>query len=94
MDETFTLLLMDTGYNCVLSFKRNIEQMQRSGFLQVVPIVQSLFDEAWGVFERFNKDKRWSFTDCTSFAVMKQMNIREVFAFDHHFEQMGFKRNP
>ena len=54
----------------------------------------SLFDDAWTVFERFNKDKSWSFTDCTTYAVMKQMAIAEVFGFDHHFEQMGFRRKP
>ncbi|WP_448572870.1 hypothetical protein [Trichothermofontia sp.] len=31
-----------------------------------------------------------SFTDCTSYVVMKQHRITEVFTFDHHFSQMGF----
>jgi predicted nucleic acid-binding protein len=52
------------------------------------------FDEAWTVFERFNRDKQWSFTDCTTYALMKQMSMVEVFAFDRHFDQMGFRRSP
>ena len=49
---------------------------------------------AWDAFQKYNVDKLWSFTDCTSYAVMKRLNISEVFAFDHHFEQMGFVRLP
>jgi predicted nucleic acid-binding protein len=41
-----------------------------------------------------NVDKEWSFTDCVSHVVMRQREIREVFAFDHHFEQVGFVRLP
>ena len=40
--------------------------------------------------EHYNVDKLWSFTDCTSYVAMKDSGITEVFAFDHHFEQMGF----
>jgi|SRR5689334_2736727 len=43
---------------------------------------------AWKTFEQF-EDKNWSFTDCTSKVVMEQLNIREAFAFDHHFHQFG-----
>ena len=39
-------------------------------------------------------DKVWSFTDCTSNAIMKDAGIIEAFAFDRHFEQMGFIRKP
>jgi uncharacterized protein len=46
------------------------------------------------VFERYNIDKFWSFTDCVSYVVMQQQNIQEVFSFDHHFSQMGFVRRP
>jgi len=37
-------------------------------------------------------DQKWSFTDCTSFVVMRRRKIREALTADHHFEQAGFVR--
>ncbi len=68
--------------------------MVETGVLVVIPISESMEKAAWEVFEKFNVDKHWSFTDCTSKVVMEQREIREVFAFDHHFEQMGFVKKP
>ncbi len=51
-------------------------------------------ERARQIFERFS-DKLWSFTDCTSFAVMKRNDMVEAFAFDRHFEQFeGITRRP
>lgn len=44
---------------------------------------------AWQVFLSFT-DKKWSFTDCVSYAVMKRLNISEAFALDDDFRQFGF----
>lgn len=44
---------------------------------------------AWDVFVRYG-DKRWSFTDCVSFAVMKRLGVSVAFAIDEHFGQFGF----
>ncbi|KAF5438167.1 putative nucleic acid-binding protein, contains PIN domain [Candidatus Methanophagaceae archaeon] len=34
------------------------------------------------------------FTDCVSFVAMWRKGIKEAFAFDEHFNQMGFIRKP
>jgi predicted nucleic acid-binding protein len=48
----------------------------------------------WGIF-RSHSDKGWSFTDCTSLALMRRMGISRAFAFDRHFSQMrGIRRVP
>jgi len=46
--------------------------------------------EAWKYFE-----KNWSglsFTDCTSFAMMKRLGITKYFGYDDHFGRAGFVR--
>ena len=43
---------------------------------------------AWLMFCRF-RDKGWSFTDCTSRAVMERLSINTAFTFDEHFRQFG-----
>lgn len=45
------------------------------------------------IFEKYN-DKQLSFTDCTSFALMKSMGINDVFTFDEDFRKMGFNIMP
>ncbi len=94
LDETYTLLLLNIGYARTVKFKRNIDVMTESGILIVIHISESIGKTTWGVFEKFNVDKEWSFTDYTSKVVMEQREIHEVFAFDHHFEQMGFVKKP
>ena len=94
LDETYTLLLLNVGYERTIAFQRNISELLQTGILAVVHVTSFLCDEAWDVFMRFNVDKKWSFTDCVSYVVMKQLDIETVFAFDRHFEQMGFNRKP
>jgi predicted nucleic acid-binding protein len=36
-------------------------------------------------------DKKFSYTDATTFAVMTRINIKTAFTFDKHFIQYGFK---
>jgi predicted nucleic acid-binding protein len=43
---------------------------------------------------RERPDKRYSLTDCVSFVVMRERGIATAFAFDRHFEQEGFAREP
>jgi predicted nucleic acid-binding protein len=94
LDELYTLLLMNIGFQKTVAYKRKIDFLINENVLEIVWIDKSVAEKAWKIFERFNADKCWSFTDCTSYAVMKEKGITEVFSFDHHFEQMGFIRKP
>ena len=85
--ETYTTLLGREGYRMAMEFDR---QLQLGGW-QMEWIDKARFVKAQEVFRRFNKDKRWSFTDCSSYVVMKELKIKQAFAFDEHFRQMGFE---
>ena len=88
LDETYTGLRSKIQHSAILRFRDSIRQSQR---LSVVHITEALEDQAWEIFARYD-DKDFSFTDCTSFAVMRQLGTATAFAFDEHFEQFGFTR--
>jgi len=92
LDETYTLMLMNTGYAKTIAFKHKLDQFIHSNLLIVYYINMETEKYSWEVFKQFNRDKMWSFTDCTSKIVMEKPGLTEVFAFDRHFEQMGFFR--
>ena len=93
-DETYTLLLANIGYERAIESAKRIRTLKDKGLLHVVRVTEDIEESAWEIFERFNRDKFWSFTDCTSKAIMELMDIKEMFSFDRNFEQMGFLRRP
>lgn len=94
LDECYTLLLQNIGYARTVAFKSAIDRMQTGGVLTIVQVSEEIEKAAWEIFVRFNQDKTWSFTDCTTKVVMDSLGIQHAFAFDQHFEQMGFIRLP
>jgi predicted nucleic acid-binding protein len=61
--------------------------------VKMVHIDEALFHESWRYFLQ-RSDKTYSFTDCASFVVMKQLRIRTALTFDKHFAQAGFEQMP
>ena len=55
----------------------------------VVPQTSAQFEAALGRYAS-RLDQRWSLTDCASFLVMDEMDIREALAHDRDFKQAGF----
>ncbi len=49
--------------------------------------------KAWKIFKT-HKDKTYSFTDCTCFALMEEHAIKNAFAYDRHFVQHGLNKLP
>ena len=88
LDENYTRLRSKIQHSAILRFKDSIRKSRQ---LSVVRITKTLEDQAWEIFARYD-DKDFSFTDCTSFAVMRQLGITTALTFDDHFEQFGFTR--
>ncbi len=67
--------------------RQTIEASQQ---LEVVHVDETLFGRGWDLYES-RGDKDWSLTDCLSFVVMRERDLDEALAHDHHFEQAGFR---
>ena len=61
--------------------------------VRLVHINEPLFLQGWAYFQQ-HQDKSYSLTDCISFVVMNQLQIRKAFTFDQHFNQAGFQVEP
>jgi len=89
-DELITLVRRN------LSHKKAVEMGERinaSKVLKIERISPEIEAKAWNIFKS-HSDKEFSYTDCTSFALMEQKGIDYAFAFDRHFEQRGYRRFP
>jgi len=90
LDEVITLLRIRKGVEPSFKFANKV---LRSRSVSVIWINGLIFNAALKLLKD-RSDKKWSFTDCTSFIIMSQLNVKEAFAFDHNFEQASFKRVP
>jgi len=89
-DETLTLVRMRLGLVAAESWWG---QVSESSHLRWEAISPPRADKARALFFRC-RDKDFSFTDCTSFVVMRELRLRDALTTDHHFTQMGFAVQP
>jgi len=61
--------------------------------IKFIHIDESLFYKGWQYLKKHN-DKSYSLTDCISFIIMTQLEIKTALSFDKHFMQAGFKKLP
>ncbi len=84
--ETYILIRRSLGYQPAMTFLENTSASPR-----VVIIHSDNFLEKTAVdFLRKYTDQVFSYTDSVSFAIMKQSDIAQAFAFDQHFSTAGF----
>ncbi len=66
-----------------------IRAILRDRQILVIPLTRGLVEQALELFGQ-RHDKGWGLTDCLSFVVMKEHDLREALTTDDHFEQAGF----
>lgn len=86
LGETWTLLCHRGGHHIAVEFLDRIALLPN---VQVVHVDDATEQEAWR-WLRKHDERKYSFVDATSFAVMRQREIREVLAFDSDFSAAGF----
>lgn len=90
-DETLTFLLKTHAINGYKRAHRYDLDINIEHKVSLIFTTELIFTKAREIFFRYNKDKKWSFTDCVSFALMKDLDIKEVLSFDSNFKEMGFR---
>jgi uncharacterized protein len=84
--EVWTFLNRRYGHRHAVRFLDLVGETRR---LQVEHVSESLEAEAIG-WLRARDDREYSFVDATSFALMRDLSIREALAFDGDFAAAGF----
>jgi predicted nucleic acid-binding protein len=88
--ESYVMIQRTSGIRASLRFLESI---------RVSPLLLKIYSDALLELQAENilrqySDQDFSLADAVSFAVMRQLSIHEAFAFDHHFETVGFVRLP
>jgi predicted nucleic acid-binding protein len=90
VDETLTLLRMRLGLPAAEAWWSQIDGSSR---VRWHCVDTERAEKARAVFFR-HRDKDYSFTDCTSFVVMRELRLREALTTDRHFRQAGCQVLP
>ena len=73
-------------HDLALEFLNKIES---NGSITVFEVDNNIKNKALAIFKKY-KDQYFSFTDCTSFAIMREQKVIRYAGFDIHFRSMGF----
>ena len=87
IDETITTILARGNH------KQSVfagEALLSSKIIKIIQVSPDYFQSAWALYQKY-RDKQFSFTDVTSFSIMKDININKAFAFDREFTQAGIE---
>lgn len=97
LTETWALVAAHLGRPAALALWESLRDLR----VPILPCDPADLEAAWRIAQAF-PDQDFSFTDCTSFAIMERHGIDEAFAFDGHFlvyrygsnRRRAFRRYP
>lgn len=88
LDETATLLKARALGHLTASFFGSVNS---STALRVMYLDKTLFWRTTAFFWQ-HRDHAYSFTDCSSFVIMKELGLTKAMTSDHHFTEAGFEK--
>jgi len=90
LDETLTLLRYRLGWEAANTFG---ESLLSGDVAALHDLTRKDKEEAWRIFRQY-RDKSFSFTDCTSFALMQRLKLTTAVAIDSDFRTYGLHCIP
>jgi predicted nucleic acid-binding protein len=90
VDESCTLARVRAG---AIAASRLLDLLGGTAALDLEWVGPEHFDRARALFRK-HQDQAFSFTDCTTFAVMRERRITHAITTDHHFRIAGFQLLP
>ena len=88
LDESVTIIRLRASHAAAVIFGQSI---LGSSVIDLIPVGSDDRLAAWEIFKKY-ADQDFSFTDCTSFALMRKLRLKTAFTFDGHFSLIGFNR--
>jgi uncharacterized protein len=88
--ETLTLVRRRLGLSAAVALAKTFAESDEVRVFWIEPVHHA---EAVQLMAA-HTDKVWSLTDCTSFVVMRALQIRQALALDDDFTQAGFSVVP
>jgi predicted nucleic acid-binding protein len=89
-DELVTLVLSRAYHAEAVKIGNHL---RNPSIVTIVSVTEEDEEQSWDFFKKMD-DKSYSFTDCTSFILMKRLGLTTSLSLDPHFEQAGFHRVP
>jgi uncharacterized protein len=86
LDETATLVKARGKGHLLNAFFDNLRE---SSACRIEWTDADRFHDAEAFFRK-HADQEWSFTDCISFRIMKELRLRDALTKDQHFREAGF----
>ncbi len=90
LDETLTLVRFRLGWGVA---HRLGEEFRKGRLAHMERISPRDEEAAWNLFSTYS-DKRYSFTDCTSFALCDRLKLQLCLAIDQDFRAYGLRCAP
>lgn len=90
LDETLTLVRYRLGWHIAQRLGENLRNGHLARLERITPRDE---EAAWTIFKTYS-DKRFSYTDCTSFALCDRMKPQLCLAIDRDFRSYGLRCVP
>ena len=98
IDRAKEILITDYVYDEILTLARRrlgtgpsiaiMQHIKHNKDIEIVAVTEKDKETAEGIFKKYT-DKDFSFTDCTTFAVIGRLGLKNILSFDKHFQQYG-----